>query len=120
VCGWWIRCDGTREFVAGIPEFCASVAMVEDGRPIAGGIYNPATNETFLGSVESGVTYNGRPVKPSQRKSLSGAVVLASRSEMNRGEWKQFENANFKIHPMGSAPYKLALVLFAARQKLGP
>src|SRR5437660_7487466 len=24
--------DGTREFVAGIPEFCISVAMVEDGR----------------------------------------------------------------------------------------
>src|SRR5712692_1127594 len=23
--------DGTREFVAGIPEFCFSVAMVEDG-----------------------------------------------------------------------------------------
>src|SRR5205823_13781152 len=37
--------DGTREFVAGIPEFCVSVAMVEDGRPIAGGILNPATNE---------------------------------------------------------------------------
>src|SRR5262252_8232325 len=27
--------DGTREFVAGIPEFCVSVGMVEDGRPIA-------------------------------------------------------------------------------------
>src|SRR5215469_3486318 len=26
--------DGTREFIAGIPEFCASVALVEDGRPV--------------------------------------------------------------------------------------
>jgi len=43
--------DGTREFVAGIPEFCVSIAMVEDGRPIAGGIYNPATQETFIGSI---------------------------------------------------------------------
>src|SRR5271166_1165414 len=49
--------DGTREFVAGIPEFCVSVAMVEDGRPVAGGICNPETNEVFLGSLESGVTY---------------------------------------------------------------
>src|SRR5256712_13559310 len=47
--------DGTREFVAGIPEFCVSVAMVEDGHPIAGGICNPATNEMFLGSIGSGV-----------------------------------------------------------------
>ena len=37
--------DGTREFVAGIPEFCVSVAMVENGRAVAGGICNPATNE---------------------------------------------------------------------------
>src|SRR3989475_9539435 len=37
--------DGTREFVAGIPEFCISIAMIEDGRPVAGGICNPATNE---------------------------------------------------------------------------
>ena len=102
--------DGTREFVAGIPEFCASIAMVENGLPVAGGIYNPATNETFLGSVGSGVTYNGKPAKPSQRNSLDGAIVLASRSEVKRGEWKQFDGANFQIRPMGSVAYKLALV----------
>src|SRR6478672_6696759 len=47
--------DGTREFVAGIPEFCVSIGYVENGRPVAGGIHNPATNETFIGSLESGV-----------------------------------------------------------------
>src|SRR5882672_10168564 len=47
--------DGTREFVAGIPEFCVSIAMVEDGRPVAGGICNPATNEVFLGSRDAGL-----------------------------------------------------------------
>ena len=102
--------DGTREFVAGIPEFCVSVAMVEDGRPVAGGICNPATNETFLGALDSGVTYNGKPARPSQRTTLNGALVLASRSEVKRGEWKQFEGAQFKIRPMGSVAYKLALV----------
>jgi len=102
--------DGTREFVAGIPEFCASIAMVEDGRAVAGGIYNPATNETFLGSIETGITYNGKPAKASQRTSIQGATVLASRSEVKRGEWKQFESANFKVRPMGSVAYKLALV----------
>lgn len=102
--------DGTREFVEGIPEFCVSIGFVEDGRPVAGGIYNPATDETFLGSIESGVTYNGKPSQPSQRKSLDGALVLASRSEVKRGEWKPFENAAFKIRPVGSVAYKLALV----------
>ena len=102
--------DGTREFVKGIPEFCVSIGFVENGRPVAGGIYNPATDETFLGSIDSGVTYNGKPSQPSQRASLEGAVVLASRSEVKRGEWKPFENAAFTIRPMGSVAYKLALV----------
>ena len=102
--------DGTREFVKGIPEFCVSIGFVENGRPVAGGIYNPATDEVFLGSVESGVTYNGQPAQPSRRRTLDGALILASRSEVKRGEWKPFENAGFEIRPMGSVAYKLALV----------
>ena len=102
--------DGTREFVAGIPEFCVSVAMVEEGIPVAGGICNPATNEIFLGSLDSGVTYNGKPARASQRTSLDGALVLASRSETRRGEWKQFQKTGLNIREMGSVAYKLALV----------
>lgn len=102
--------DGTREFVKGIPEFCVSIGFVENGRPVAGGIYNPATDETFLGSIDCGVTYNGKPAQPSQRDTLDGALVLASRSEVKRGEWKAFENSSLKIRPMGSVAYKLALV----------
>ena len=102
--------DGTREFVQGIPEFCVSIAMVEDGIPVAGGICNPATDELILGSRDTGVTYNGKPAQPSQRKDLHGALVLASRSEVKRGEWKQFESAEFNIRPMGSVAYKLGLV----------
>jgi myo-inositol-1(or 4)-monophosphatase len=102
--------DGTREFVQGIPEFCVSIAMVENHIPIAGGICNPATDELILGSLDTGVTYNGKPAQPSQRRDLHGALVLASRSEVKRGEWKQFESAEFNIKPMGSVAYKLGLV----------
>ncbi len=102
--------DGTREFVKGIPEFCVSIGFVENGRPVAGGIYNPATDETFLGSIDSGVTYNGKPAQCSQRSTLDGALILASRSEVKRGEWKAFENSALQIRPMGSVAYKLALV----------
>lgn len=102
--------DGTREFVEGIPEFCASIGFVEDGRPVAGGIYNPATEETFIGSIDAGVLYNGKPAQASQRQALAGALVLASRSEVKRGEWKAFEKGSLQIRAMGSVAYKLALV----------
>lgn len=102
--------DGTREFVKGLPEFCVSIGFVENGVPVAGGIYNPASEETFLGAVDSGVLYNGRPVRCSQRSTLDGALILASRSEVKRSEWKAFENGPFKVQAMGSVAYKLALV----------
>ena len=102
--------DGTREFVQGLPEFCVSIGFVENGQPVAGGIYNPATREKFVGAIDSGVTYNGTPAHPSRRATLEGALVLASRSEVKRGEWKPFENAPFRIKAMGSVAYKLALV----------
>jgi myo-inositol-1(or 4)-monophosphatase len=102
--------DGTREFVAGIPEFCVSIAFVENGCPVAAGIYNPASKELFLGSRGSGVTYNGKPASASPRRQLAGAVVLASRSESKRGEWRGFQNATFQVRPVGSVAYKLALV----------
>jgi myo-inositol-1(or 4)-monophosphatase len=102
--------DGTREFVQGIPEFCVSIGFVEDGRPVAGGICNPATNETIIGAIDCGVLYNGKPARPSQRKTLKGSLILASRSEVKRGEWQQFQGGEFNVRPMGSVAYKLALV----------
>jgi fructose-1,6-bisphosphatase/inositol monophosphatase family enzyme len=66
--------------------------------------------EIFLGAVDTDVLYNGQTARPSQRTTLDGALILASRSEVKRGEWKQFENGPFKIQQMGSVAYKLALV----------
>jgi myo-inositol-1(or 4)-monophosphatase len=101
--------DGTREFIAGIPEWSVSVGLVEDGRPVAGGIANPATGEIFLGALGAGVTLNGRPAPMSDRPSLTGAEVLASRTEVARGEWSHHDG-RFTIRPTGSVAYKLALV----------
>ncbi len=102
--------DGTREFVAGIPEWCVSVGLVENGRVIAGGICNPTTCETFLGSLDTGITYNGKRVRASKKRDLAGAFVLASRTEVKRGEWERFQDTRLIIRPVGSVAYKLALV----------
>jgi myo-inositol-1(or 4)-monophosphatase len=102
--------DGTREFVQGIPEWCVSVAWVQNGEAIAGGILNPATGETFLGSRATGVKRNSVPVQASQRQTLPGALVLGSRSEFKRGEWKQFQDGSLVLRPVGSVAYKMALV----------
>ena len=95
--------DGTREFVTGIPEWCVSIGLVEDGEPVAGGLCNPVTGETIVGAKGHGVTLNGRPA-------LQGATVLASRSEVKRGEWEGYRDGLIEIRPTGSVAYKLGLV----------
>jgi len=102
--------DGTREFVEGIPEWCISIGLVERGQAVAGGILNPVTHEKIMGSLAEGVTYNGEPARTTCASTLAGALVLGSRSESKRGEWKRFEGGPFKVRPMGSVAYKLGLV----------
>lgn len=102
--------DGTREFAAGIPEWSISIGLVENGRPVAGGVLNPATEEIFLGTTEAGVTLNGRSTRAREPGRLDQAIVLASRSEVGRGEWDDLRSAPFQVTPMGSVAYKLARV----------
>lgn len=102
--------DGTREFIEGIPEWCISVGLVEDGIPVAGGICNPIAGETVLGAIGLGVTLNGQPITQEQEKREKDMTVLASRSEVERGEWEQYAGAPFNVIPMGSVAYKLARV----------
>jgi myo-inositol-1(or 4)-monophosphatase len=102
--------DGTREFLAGIPEWSISIGYVEDGTPVAGGICNPQTGESVVGGLGHGVVLNGEAVVARSRHTLDGALVLASRSEFRRGEWSEFKNMPFEVRPVGSVAYKLACV----------
>lgn len=93
--------DGTKEFVMGIPEWCVSIGLVENGRVVAGGITSPAAGLRVLGAVGHGVTVTG----------VNGdrvGGVLASRSEVGRGEWDHVDHLD--VIPMGSVAYKLARV----------
>ena len=89
--------DGTREFVQGLPEWCISIGLVEGGVAVAGGIYNPVTEELVIGSLETGVEYNGRSCTVTDRLNLEDATILASRSETKRGEWERFSTARFTV-----------------------
>lgn len=101
--------DGTREFIEGIPEWCISIGLAVEGRPVAGGIMNPATGERIIGDLDSPPSYEG-PREPATARTMETAQILASRSEIRRGDWDRFKDIGLGIVPMGSVAYKLALV----------
>jgi myo-inositol-1(or 4)-monophosphatase len=102
--------DGTKEFVAGLPEWSVSIGLVEDGRAVAGGVFNSWSGFLALGAEGLGCTLNGRNAIPTTRGTWADCTVLASRTEVERGQWKTWEQAPFRVEAMGSVAYKLARV----------
>lgn len=51
--------DGTRAFIDGRKVWCISIAVVEEGRSIAGVLDCPASEEIFTAAVGSGAWMNG-------------------------------------------------------------
>ena len=101
--------DGTKEFVQNIPEFCVCVAFVVDGVVQVGVCYNPVEEKLFAAARGQGTTLNGAPVRCTPTTALATATVLASRSEVKRGEWKDYESL-MNVKPTGSVAYKFALI----------
>ena len=52
--------DGTRAFLDGRSTWCVSIAVVEDGHPLAGVLDCPATGEIFSASAGKGACKDGR------------------------------------------------------------
>ncbi|WP_067618661.1 3'(2'),5'-bisphosphate nucleotidase CysQ family protein [Alicyclobacillus acidiphilus] len=100
--------DGTKEFVRGLPEYTISVALVVDGVPELGVVYNPMTDEYFLAQRGFGSYLDG---KRTHVRQLHGRqpLVLCSRTEWQRGYLARYDGI-VQVRPMGSIAYKLALV----------
>ncbi len=80
--------DGTAALIARVPQWTVCIGIVEDDRAFAGAIYNPMTDEMFLGSPGHGATFNGRPMRTSTRVSLEGARMVGQRSRFADRRWK--------------------------------
>ncbi|MBT3662608.1 MAG: 3'(2'),5'-bisphosphate nucleotidase CysQ [Candidatus Marinimicrobia bacterium] len=101
--------DGTKEFIEGVPNFVVSVALVENGYPVVGVLYNPVTKEMFTAEKSKGAFLNDAPILCSTKESVSEMVILNSRSETRRGLWKSYDGIFGKLKAIGSVAYKLGL-----------
>ena len=102
--------DGTKEFIAGIPEFAVSIALTVNGEPIVGCVYEPLTPECFWGYRGGGAYLGEERIRVSKLTDLGKAVVLTSRTEMKRGQVEAFEGLVGELRPVGSVALKLAYI----------
>ncbi len=65
--------DGTRAYASGHPDWSVAVALLVEGRPVAGIVHAPAHRATYAAAEGHGATLNGRPIRVSDRDTLRGA-----------------------------------------------
>ena len=100
--------DGTRSFVAGHPEWGISIGLAIDGEAVLGVIYNAATDELFHAVRGRGAWRNSEPIH-TRGAHRERPTLLASRSEIGRGELEPFRSS-YEVVPLGSTAYKMMRV----------
>jgi myo-inositol-1(or 4)-monophosphatase len=102
--------DGTKEFTRRIPEFAVSIALAEAGEPVVGVIYNPAAGVALWAARGAGCFRDGVRARVSRCTRLEQAVVIASRTEISRGQFEPYAGWFKELRPVGSIAWKLACI----------
>lgn len=101
--------DGTRAFVKDRPWWAVSIAVVEDGAPIAGVVHAPELDELYEASAGGGARLNGAPIATSARAALKDCAVLGSAHTLKGPDWPAM-----RIETRNSVAYRMALVAAGA------
>jgi 3'(2'), 5'-bisphosphate nucleotidase len=73
--------DGTKEFLSRNGEFTVNIALIEQGRPVAGCVYAPAVEALYTGGERAWRVANGATTALSTRTyPAAGLTALCSRS----------------------------------------
>jgi myo-inositol-1(or 4)-monophosphatase len=109
--------DGTVNFVQGIPLFCVSIGLVEDGRPVLGVIHAPALSQTFWGAPGSGAFEGERPIAVSATPILDEALLATgfaydrhTTPDDNLANWIALGRRVRDLRRLGAAALDLAYV----------
>ncbi len=76
--------DGTRAYIAGLPDWAVSAALVADGRPIVACLYAPIVDQFFTARVNAGATCNEQAIEATTGAELSGARIAGPRNLLER------------------------------------
>jgi len=75
--------DGTRAYLAGLPDWVVAAALVRAGRPQVAALYAPVSDELFLSVAGGGATLNGAPIKASAGDQLAGATFSGAKRRLD-------------------------------------
>ena len=97
--------DGTIAFLKNRPHFTICAAIVADGRPVCGVVYNPISDELYSARKGCGAHRNAQPIHAADRDRLEGCEMLGDRNQLTQSPWPSMHVQN-----RNSVAYRLVLV----------
>jgi len=101
--------DGTRAYIKGRPHYAVVGALIEDGRPISGVIYNPATDQLFEAEAGKGAFLNGARIHVTTQEAVEGCRMLGASDMFRHPAWPQ-KWPEMHVEQRNSIAYRAALV----------
>lgn len=100
--------DGTKGFIHHDGQFCISVALMEEHKPILGFLHIPLTRETFCGYKNEAWKYiEGEilPIHTRNRPSEGSTLLLSTHDLKNKEKWEpRLKGTRIaKVEPLHSA-----------------
>lgn len=105
--------DGTTNFVKGCNFSSISIALLKDGEPVLGAIYNPYLDELFTAEKNKGAKLNGKPIHTTE-ENLANSLVTFGTGVVDLSQIdavfeyaKKCFNASIDVRRCGSAALEL-------------
>lgn len=67
--------DGTTNFIHGFPQFAVSIALLVNGKPEVGVVYDPMRQELFTAAKGSGARLDDRKIRVSNTRELRYSLI---------------------------------------------
>ena len=97
--------DGTVAFLKNRPHFTICAAIVVEGRPCCGVVYNPISEELYTARQGAGAHRNGMAIHVGDRATLEDCAMLGDRTQLTRAPWPAMHVQN-----RNSVAYRVVLV----------
>ena len=109
--------DGTTNYIHQIPAYCISIALLHEGEPVLGIIYDIAQQDCFWALAGKGAYLNDTRLQVSQSKVLKEALIALGFFYANRNDANAYMNLFATLglqtrgwRRLGSAALQLAYV----------
>lgn len=95
--------DGTTNFVHGLPIYSVSIALLQEGEPIVGVVYEVGLDECFTAFKGGGASLNSTPISVSSATALEDTLLATGFPYYNFSKLQGFQDtlAYFYQHTRG-------------------